>query len=54
MLEIFVAEFFIQSKPVWIDDLGTKNKLNIVLAISAAALKFFCFVLLRGKKRLVF
>ncbi len=65
MLEIFVAEFFTQSKPVWIDDLGTKNKLNffmfealnltfyrrnIVLAISSAALKIFCFVLLLRKK----
>jgi hypothetical protein len=25
-LEIFVAEFFTQSKPVWVDDLGTKKK----------------------------
>ncbi len=24
-LEIFVAEFFTQSKPVWIDDLGTRK-----------------------------
>jgi hypothetical protein len=24
-LEIFVAEFFTQSKPVWVDDLGTRK-----------------------------
>jgi hypothetical protein len=24
-LEIFVAEFFTQSKPVWVDDLETRN-----------------------------
>ncbi len=24
-LEIFVAEFFLQSKPVWVDDLGTRK-----------------------------
>ncbi len=24
-LEIFVAKFFTQSKPVWVDDLGTRK-----------------------------
>jgi hypothetical protein len=24
-LEIFVAEFFTQSNPVWVDDLGTRK-----------------------------
>jgi hypothetical protein len=57
-LEIFVAEFFTQSKPVWVDDLGTRkeikfflflafyfnfNRRNICLAMSATALKnYFC------------
>ncbi len=56
-LEIFVAEFFTQTKPKWVDDLETRkffyvfgpvyftfHRQNICLAISATALnKLFLF-----------
>ncbi len=29
-LEIFVADFFTQSKPVWVDDLGTRKEITFL------------------------